>query len=195
MREAGPLDHEIKDWDICVGFEKYSAERPYFPRVGSSRLSIDGYVQHLLASAKTPLAKSTWKGQQKPTLHVARLSKPVPPHLVFEILAINFPGIGQHRMIWWITRDIYTKHRCMCTFYPLMYSGPGVYSFKFMGEASEVAAAMQTVAKEIARCEGFFKQKLAIVDPRKAVFRTSDLSSFVPLENKLEAQWRAIGCD
>jgi hypothetical protein len=50
MEEAGPLDHEIHRFEKCVGFKTYTEEKPYYPLIGSYRVSMDVYVEHLITS-------------------------------------------------------------------------------------------------------------------------------------------------
>jgi hypothetical protein len=31
MKEPGPVDHEIQDFNACVGFKNYTANAPHYP--------------------------------------------------------------------------------------------------------------------------------------------------------------------
>jgi hypothetical protein len=195
MKQPGPFDHEIRYWDGCDGFKAYTYEKPCFPLMGSSKLSMDVYVEHLLASTMTPFTEQAWKGRNQPTFHIARRTKPIPQDRVFEIVAVHLPGSGQYRMIRWLARGLHLKG-CMCTYYPPNYCGPGDYFFKLMGSELAVAVGKELLAKEIARGENLFKQKFAIVDPRKAVFPTfKTLRAIRDLQEVTGFQWPAIGDD
>jgi hypothetical protein len=146
MKEPGPVDHDIQDFNGCVGFKNYTADAPHYPLVGNTRLTMDAYAEYqsTTALAAFDTGAIVWKGDKKPTIQLARRSQAIPVNEHFEILAINLPGLGQHRMVWWRVREFDTRHRehsnqslhpdLKCSVFPNVYSGPGDYLFKFMGQ-------------------------------------------------------------
>ena len=185
MKEPGPVDHDILDFNGCVGFKNYTADAPHYPLVGNTRLTMDAYAEYqsTAALAAFDTGAIVWKGDKKPTIQLARRSQAIPVNEHFEILAINFPGLGQHRMVWWRVPEFDTRHRehsnqslhpdLKCSVFPNVYSGPGDYLFKFMGQRWYVDWITGEVLREVARGEKFFKQEMRIVDPTKAVFPSS----------------------
>jgi hypothetical protein len=179
MKEAGPFDHDIQDFDACAGFKNYTADAPHYPLVGITRLTADAYTEYQSTTALAPFDTGAivWKGDKKPTIQLARRSQAIPVDQHFEILAINLPGLGQHRMVWWKVREFDTRREhhthspsLKCSLFPNVYSGPGDYLFKFMGSREDVDWVIGEVLREVARGEKLFKQEMRIVDPTKAVF-------------------------
>ena len=159
----------------CVGFEKYTSERPHFPTVGGSRLTMDAYKSHLLSTILAPLPACdiAWKGRKTPTFQLARRSQPLQSGKIFKILALHFPSAGVHRMIWWKVKSDYSGQdiaEFSCTYFPKEYCGPGVYFFKSLGTVEKVTKLMKIALEEIPNAEALYKQKITIVDPDKAVF-------------------------
>ncbi|KAE9370904.1 hypothetical protein N431DRAFT_343237 [Stipitochalara longipes BDJ] len=185
MQEAGPFDLEIKSlfdseikrFDNCVGFEKYTEANPYYPRIREGRIhrtTMDKYIEQLIASTLAPMddvSEKAWYGDKKPNFHLARRIEPLPEGQVFEIIALRVPGAGQHRMLWWKTHNL--EGGSLFKFYPPQYSGPGDYIFKLVGSRSAVKEGRTILAEEIDRVKAVFKTKIAVIDPRQAVFPKS----------------------
>ncbi|PMD15285.1 hypothetical protein NA56DRAFT_650224 [Hyaloscypha hepaticicola] len=182
MTEEGPFDHKYREANRFtdriegfVGFEKYTAARPHFPKVSGSWLTMDAYTSHLLSTILAPLPALdiVWKGRKTPSFQLARRLQPLPSGKEFQILALYFPSAGVHRMVWWqVFQNIRVSEgdEFNCTYFPTVYCGPGVYFFKFMGTVDEIANLMAIAFKEIPNAEALYKQKITIVDPDKAVF-------------------------
>jgi len=149
--------------------------------VGITRLTMDAYTEYQSTTALAPFDTGAivWKGDKKPTIQLARRSQAIPVDQHFEILAINLPGLGQHRMVWWKVREFEAHHRehprpgLKCSVFPNVYSGPGDYLYKFMGPREDVDWVTGEVLREVAWGEKLFKQEMRIVDPTEAVFPAS----------------------
>jgi hypothetical protein len=117
-----------------VDFQRYTTDRPHYPLVGQVRMSMGAYTDRLLATtiSSFPERGSAWKGGRKaPRYQLARFSRSRPTGHVFKPMVVNFPGVGQHRMVWW--EACQRPDGTITTIFPATYIGPGSYVLKLMG--------------------------------------------------------------
>jgi hypothetical protein len=76
MKEPGPFDHDIQDFNACAGFKNYTAGAPHYPLVGNTRMTMDAYTEYQSTTALAPFDTGAivWKGDKKPTIQFARRS-------------------------------------------------------------------------------------------------------------------------
>jgi hypothetical protein len=192
MKTPGPFDPEITDehaqgWHVntsnpsdCVDFQRYTAERPYYPLVGQVHMSMNAYTDYLLATtiSSIPVRNSAWEqGKKAPKFQLSRSSQ-LPTSFVFKLLVVNLTGTGQHRMVWWkfnLLGEMLLggKRRGECnvnSMFPATYSGPGAYVLKFTGPEQRVAFQIEEIMKEVIKAQELYKQEIKIVEPKMAVF-------------------------
>jgi hypothetical protein len=168
MKNAGPLDHEIQRFDTYPEFKIYNEANPYFPLIGDKRVTKEEYTDHLMSSALIKIGENSWKGKKKPTITLARRSKPFPDGQEFRMFALQFPTAMEHRTIILGVRSRQIQS-CMFTVYPPDWSGPGDYIVKLMGIPLQVGMTEAVVREEVENARKFFKTTVGFVEGRKVV--------------------------